>query len=257
MTRLPAEAQRISYAPEELPDYAMPLTCAHPFCNFKAEPGGHHVVRRSYTQGKGPQDYISIDGEVLPNKVGLCRAHHQMLTENRALILFEAHTWCWYENDRLVGTLGPLPLTEGVAAGWAADALGEREPDKEGALRAASRSTNSEGQATLPTAGYELSPAVPAPSEPPAGGASDPDAPRICPTCGRKPPKPKSELEPARPKATWSIKVPVDERENGYALLNDLLEQCQEELGREGQPKYYALLEVLYGWLTGAKEKVA
>src|SRR3954464_8313486 len=152
MTRLPAEAQRISYAPEELPDYAMPLTCAHPFCNFVATES-HHVVRRSYTQGKGPQDYISIDGEVLPNKVGLCNAHHQMVTENRALILFEAHTWCWYENDRLVGTLGPIPLTEGVAAGWAADALGEREPGQEGAPRVPSRSTNSEGQGTtLPDA---------------------------------------------------------------------------------------------------------
>lgn len=70
----------------------------------------------------------------------------------------------------------------------------------------------------------------------------------VCPTCG-KVTRPRQELPPGerRPKKTWSITVPVDERENGAEVIDTLLEHIAEKLGRAGHKswKYYSLVEAL------------
>ena len=49
-----------------------------------------------------------------------------------------------------------------------------------------------------------------------------------CPVCKRRVPKPKDEQEAPRPKATISMKVPQDQRENGVELWYEMI-----EIGRE------------------------
>jgi hypothetical protein len=57
-----------------------------------------------------------------------------------------------------------------------------------------------------------------------------------CPTCLRPLPHPKREHEPKRMRRTWSITVPVDERENGAETLTTLLEEGRREMARAGLP---------------------
>jgi hypothetical protein len=303
LTLLPCEAQRISYAESPWDYYELPYECARPNCRA---PGvhAHHIVRRSYTQGVGPQDWIGIDGGAVPNKVGLCPYHHEEITTNQTRIVWLNGRFCWAERDALEdwvarSPLSPVPLDESpVPPSSPGGALVEREHDTEGGSDSSSRSTLSddggpatpeendaptsvllssepqEGQSL--TAGYELSPA-PGPPEittalpegdvtesgsgreagKPGVGTRPPSGSAVCPACKRKLPKPKSEQEPTRPKVTWSVKVPKDHREDGYELLKTLVEQCQEQLSREGEPPYYALVEVMYAFLTSAKERAA
>lgn len=78
-----------------------------------------------------------------------------------------------------------------------------------------------------------------------------------CPTCRQqiKPPKPKTEREPARPKVRIRIDVPVDERENGFEVFHHLLRECALELGRgENTPAYFSLVEVMHFFLTTPKD---
>jgi hypothetical protein len=58
----------------------------------------------------------------------------------------------------------------------------------------------------------------------------------ICPKCGRKMPKPKIENpeEPKKLRATWAIAVPLEERENGADVLDELLEGARDKLDNVG-----------------------
>lgn len=76
-----------------------------------------------------------------------------------------------------------------------------------------------------------------------------------CPTCKRRVPKPatKQTLDPDHPhkdKRTWSLSVPKEEREDGYALIEDNLRQAAEAMGIETSGsswKYRALVDAT-GW---------
>lgn len=57
-----------------------------------------------------------------------------------------------------------------------------------------------------------------------------------CPTCHRPLPHAKSDAEPVRVRRTWSITVPMDERENGAETLDALLEAAREEMAKAGLP---------------------
>lgn len=77
-----------------------------------------------------------------------------------------------------------------------------------------------------------------------------------CPTCKRRLPKPKAEaeLEPGakRPKKSWALTVPVDERENGVEIIDSLMETARDILDR-GEHKswrYYTLVEVLHDFVS-------
>ena len=78
------------------------------------------------------------------------------------------------------------------------------------------------------------------------------DAP--CPTCGHRK-RTVTELEPGakRNRASWTVSVPKDERENGAAVLDELALACAEKLGRADHRswKYYTLAEVLAAFALG------
>lgn len=85
----------------------------------------------------------------------------------------------------------------------------------------------------------------------PAGDAG------LCPRCRKKV---AAENEPVfdktpRPRKSISITVPVDERENGAEILQELFEMARIEAGRpEGTPVYFTLVDVLHFFLTTPKE---
>jgi hypothetical protein len=256
VTYLPAEAHRISYAPEGLPKYEIPEQCAAPGCDYDAFER-HHVVRRSYTQGVGPQDYTVIDGELLPNLVGLCRHHHFEITNNKSRISYMGHQFFWSENQSAIGKpLNPVPLSgpslsppDALTARIPRAGVTEREREREGENSVDVREPNSRSQDSEGQVGDSDAADGARASRRPAASSE------TCPTCNRKLPKPKAEQEAPRPKVTWAIRVPKDAQEDGYELLRSLVEQCQEQLGREGEPPYYALVELMWFFLNSTKER--
>ena len=58
-----------------------------------------------------------------------------------------------------------------------------------------------------------------------------------------EPPTDKTE----RPKVTWAVRVPKDERENGHEVLETLVLECARLLGRKSHNsyRYYSLVEAL------------
>lgn len=58
--------------------YQLAPVCAVPGCWERAEPGSHHICRRSDTAG--PKNWVAIDGLVVPNRCRLCTSHHRAVT---------------------------------------------------------------------------------------------------------------------------------------------------------------------------------
>src|SRR5262249_55851222 len=54
--------------------------------------------------------------------------------------------------------------------------------------------------------------------------------------CGRRMPKPKIDTprEEKKPRGTWAVSVPVEQRENGADTLDELLEAARDELDEVG-----------------------
>lgn len=85
-----------------------------------------------------------------------------------------------------------------------------------------------------------------------------------CPKCngkGKVAEEPKLEPAPPRNKVTWSVRVPKDERENGYELLEALMEACvgrmvKLELIRDNNKgaNYYTLIAALRKFAVGETE---
>ena len=108
MTLLAVEDARLGWPGDDWPhDFDIPPGCMHPYCQQRWSQR-HHVVRRSATGG--PRRFVSIDGLVVPNVVGLCDIHHDQLTGlvggHRAAIVFPPAPeiardlyrgwWVWY-----------------------------------------------------------------------------------------------------------------------------------------------------------------
>jgi hypothetical protein len=75
-----------------------------------------------------------------------------------------------------------------------------------------------------------------------------PGAKATCPTCKRTLPKPKDEkTEEKRERRTWSITVPMDEREDGAETLDTLLEECRRLFGHDESKtvRYFTLAQAL------------
>jgi hypothetical protein len=68
-----------------------------------------------------------------------------------------------------------------------------------------------------------------------------------CALCHRKLPIKKEKPEKERKRTTWSIRVPKDHLEDGAEILDSLLEECRDILGRDWneKTKYYTLVESL------------
>lgn len=88
-----------------------------------------------------------------------------------------------------------------------------------------------------------------------------------CRGTGKVVEKPKDETDQpqaaSRPKTTWSVRVPKDERENGYEVLEGLLEGTVDLLAdaklirdRNKGANYYALVYVLSFFAQNFKPEV-
>lgn len=207
------------------PAYELNLICAKPGCQERsADP--HHLWRRS--ELIGPYWWVHIDdGDlVVGNVIGLCTNHHHAVTVNAAWIEWWATGYVW--NDML--TSGePLSFQPPVRL-LSNERTVPESPGKNG------------GQPTVETPPYEGS----------------------CPTCKRPLPHPKTEHEPKRVRRTWSITVPVDERENGAEMLTTLLEEGRLELAKAGLPygasdtaNYFVLSAILGLFVTHAEDVLA
>lgn len=99
-------------APEGLTPYSWRGVCRIPGCRRPAT-DPHHIVPRGRTGG--PLRYLLLDGQVVANIAGLCRRHHDKLTEGRSAFLWREAQW-WYQSEvRLVAVL-PLDNAGVIAA---------------------------------------------------------------------------------------------------------------------------------------------
>lgn len=82
--------------------YPINLICAHPECNELAvDP--HHIWRRSAIGNDSW--FVAIENDVqklelpIPHVVGLCRAHHDLVTNDEAWIKLEDGVFVWYDHE--------------------------------------------------------------------------------------------------------------------------------------------------------------
>lgn len=203
MTKRPIESHDVEGF--DGPAYDLNILCAAPGCLERAD-DTHHVWRRSFLGG--PFTYVKLpDDSTLGNIIGLCRKHHIQVTDDAAWITWENSQLCWTTDNQVT-----LPL-----AFQPPHALGEvRTPPSELIPEAALDSTLDDVLTT------DLTQTVVHENE--------------CPTCHQPFPKPKVERqkEEKRPRRTWSITVPVDQRENGAETLDTLLEEARLEMAKAG-----------------------
>jgi hypothetical protein len=182
--------------------------CVAPDCEDYARER-HHLWSRSYLRGQ-PQEWVSVQGSVIPNVVGLCYHHHRQVTGthghpvhirwNEGLKLLE-----WWENQ--------------------GDYI---EPD-----RWVSRG---------PLKSQGILPAAPVP---PRARAVE-----VCDGCGRPKVKKREALPPgeARKVKTWAITVP-DDSEEGAEVLDTNIEYLGERMGYHDMStrllRYHVLVPVL------------
>lgn len=223
MTRLPTESR--DYKGLAGPGYESfkvgPL-CSVPGCGRPAD-HSHHVVRRS--ELGGPFLWVRMpDGAEVGNITGLCWRHHNEVTENKTTITYADKQFFW-EGELLtpqppIKDLNKDELEEAWGKVYAAVAAVDID-----AVKAERGLTHVE----------------------------DHDR-EVCPTCNRKLPKPKIETpnEEKKPRGTWAIAIPLDERENGADTLDALLEAAREELDKVGisygdgsKVKFYTLSTTL------------
>jgi hypothetical protein len=154
------------------------------------------------------------DGMEVGNLTGLCFNHHNQVTENKTRIVWDGEGFSWGEDGDLF-PLAPQPPHH--------------------------HQVSEENMETFEKISERL-------AEDQAETVED-DRP-ICPGCGRKLPKPKIDTpkEDKKPRGTWAIAIPMDERENGADVLDEMLEVIREKLDTVGMSyseasnaKYYVL----------------
>jgi hypothetical protein len=165
----------------------------------------HHLVRRSFLAG----DYKWVrmpDGVEIGNLTAMCASHHQLVTENVAMIA--------YDNELFYWTMDEHVFTE----------LTQQPPRLDNMIHVTEQQVHTREQK------------------------------EVCPACNRPLPKPKIEtpMEEKKQRATWAISVPADERENGYEVLDTLLDEARDALDRAGmhydkgnKVRYYPLATAL------------
>lgn len=214
MTKLPHPDWNVKGI--EGPKYKVGPQCAVAGCGSWAD-HAHHLWRRSFLAG----DYKWVelwDGRVLQNIAALCAMHHDLITVNKAEIHFDDETFAYRE---FTEGLEPIPLVL------------VPQPKSLASFATAM-------QITIDGNEVPHEDVVRIPEEEPS-----------CPTCGHK--KKRAELPAGekRNRATWSVSVPKDEREDGADVLDTLEIECAKKLGREDHAshKYYTLTQVMADWL--------
>ena len=234
MTRLPTESRAVKGL--DGPPYELNVVCAKPGCQEYAQ-DPHHCWRRSETIGPYWYVHVEEDDAIVGNVVGLCSTHHHAVTVNAAWIKWEDGRYTWTD---LFSASEPLSFQPPVRL--VEEAL-PNAPEKNGGGIA----TNDPPQASSE---------APVPAQAPLDGT--------CPTCLRPLPHPKSEHEPKRQRRTWSVTVPVDEREDGADTIDTLLEEGRRELAKAGLPYgdtdaaiYFVLSTVLALFVQHAEDVLA
>jgi len=150
----------------------------------------------------GAFDWVRLpDGRVTGNKMPLCFAHHELVTNNEVTIWFEQ-----FNGFQWIDSKSEFPQ------------MMKYQPP----------------MASVSDVGDDiLFPNVPVLTES-NGHVHDERA--VCPTCERPLPKPKIENDPEKPKErkTWAVSVPAERWEDGADVLDELLEAARDELDRVG-----------------------
>jgi hypothetical protein len=213
LTKLPFE-QRNRVRPAKGPDYEIPNLCSHPYCD-ETEVERHHLVRRSELAG----DYAWVQyGDLkIANICGLCRTHHQQITENKSMIRWSQPLalFLWVEGHGWMN------------GGW------------EGVLTPRIQAIKSPPDN------------VPGDEEVVIAQPMEIDH-NVCPNC-KRPFRKKTEQEKAKVRKTWAVSVPKTEHENGAEVLDTLLEESRKMMaqsgmvayGDEAKARYYVLAAAL------------
>lgn len=114
MTRLPTESWNI-LPRTDLEPYELNETCA--VCGGTPVED-HHIFRRSLDPRLKIAWWVELpDGAVVPHRVGLCREHHLLVTDNKARFILEADkTYVYLDVDNVTSfpiQVGPLPAGKG------------------------------------------------------------------------------------------------------------------------------------------------
>jgi hypothetical protein len=228
LTKLPTESQDIQGI--EGPEYKTGPYCAAPGC-YKIAEHAHHIVRRSFLTG----DFKWVrmpDGVEIGNLVGLCVPHHQQITDNITEIQYEDGSFYWVEADPSGWTGKGVPNTAFATEDLLVRKPLATQPPTKGVVVEEHEHTYTEERP-------------------------------ICPGCGRMMPKPKIETpsEDKKPRGTWAVSVPADERENGAEVLDELLNAARDELDKAGisygkgnRVKYYQLSTALALFVQHAEQ---
>jgi hypothetical protein len=87
----------------EIPDqhglspYSWRGVCRIPDCRRSAS-DPHHAVPRGRLGF--PARYVLLDGQLVPNVVGVCAFHHHRLTVGESLLLWRGGRWCYQSPER-------------------------------------------------------------------------------------------------------------------------------------------------------------
>lgn len=90
-----------------LPPYSWRGVCRIPDCR-KPATDPHHCIPRGRTGG--PLRYILLDGQLVPNLVGICARHHHRLTIGESLLLWRDGRW-WYQSPERATQASLLPIS--------------------------------------------------------------------------------------------------------------------------------------------------
>lgn len=231
MTRLASESWDVVAAPEE-PAYELNEVCAVPGCNHVAT-DNHHIWRRSFIIDSDAY-WVRVNGTLVPNRVGLCQEHHRHVTGDigghKATVMWFAGVFFWVDDRAL-------------------DKARSSEPSQVAQF----------SQPLIPQPGARAMQMTIDGDEVPHEHVVAAHGPETkCPRCKGKgtvakpEPKPEGEKKEERPKVTWAVRVPKDERENGHQLLEERMELAIEKCFDAGLIRdknkgasYYALLFAL------------
>jgi len=199
--------------------YKVGPTCAVIGCPKFAD-HAHHVFSRALMAGDF--NWIRLhDGTDIGNLIPICHTHHDELTENKARIWIDdpEYTMYWDDMD---------PFSKNQPLKW--------QPPK----------IKKEEQPEKPVASAELlaelgvSQKIRHPGNPEHFGEHLNDGtlkvPR-CESCGRPWRKRRdynNNPEEKKLRGTFGISIPIEERENGFEVLEDLIESCRGKLEEYG-----------------------
>ena len=271
MARLPLEDQTIVTAYDDGHTYDLNAVCAAPDCDQPTQ-DPHHMWRRSFLGGAFLWVLIRPEGEVgvvVGNVIGLCRPHHDQVEAGSAWITLERGRFCW---TTLLSATKELLWQPPVRAPEAAELWAQANQQVDGMALIPTVPLEEDlavalaGDLLLEPIAEVLPSFIPGRGYPDLGPLAEPVPDGVCPSCKRPLPHPKHEGEPEakRPRRSWTITVPKDERENGAEVLDELLEASREEMGKLGLPygegssvRYFVLAAALALFVQHAEQLMA